>query len=136
MSADSAVLPVSSAPCAIDWSRATLDLPRDTGASGCPTGRVTLRNGKAVLGRKKISLLGVKAYGELTRDGRTDTVLHVHCESAVGVVSGDGSGNLLVATQRGDDAGHGGRPKLAAPRSPDPGCGQGRGQHAVQRGRA
>jgi hypothetical protein len=87
-------------PGAVDWSNMTVVMPTNAGRSGCPTGRVTVRNGTGVAGRKKVSLSRAKAYGDLTRDRVTDTVLYVHCESTGGVGSGDGAGNLLVATQR------------------------------------
>jgi hypothetical protein len=67
----------------------------------CPVGPVTFNGGQTVVGGKRVNPAENVVYGDLNGDGRPEAAFHVHCEDAVDA-SGDGSGHLMVVTQRAD----------------------------------
>ncbi|RKR90710.1 hypothetical protein BDK92_5091 [Micromonospora pisi] len=87
----------------VNWQRATIRLPTDRAGSTCPTGRFTSRGEVTVVGARTIKVDDTAlAHGDLDRDGRVEAVIHFHCEHTEGD-SGDGSGQLLVVTERGGE---------------------------------
>ncbi|MFI6760650.1 hypothetical protein ACIBF5_16100 [Micromonospora sp. NPDC050417] len=84
----------------VNWQRTTIRLPTDRAGSTCPTGRFTSRGETTVVGARTIKVDSTAlAHGDLDRDGRVEAVIHFHCEHTEGD-SGDGSGQLLVVTER------------------------------------
>jgi hypothetical protein len=80
----------------VDWKRATFVLPPNP---TCPTGRVTTRDERAIVGDKWLFVGETLSYGDLTGDGSPEAVVAVFCGRGPND-GGDGSGNLLVITWR------------------------------------
>lgn len=85
----------------VDWSRATivLPVPHKDEYRPCSGGKVRLRDGDGVVGDVRVKTRHL-VTDDVTGDARADAVLAVNCEGPGD--SGDGSGHLMVVTDRGD----------------------------------
>ncbi|WP_326557207.1 hypothetical protein [Micromonospora sp. NBC_01796] len=85
----------------VDWRRATVQLPADRAGSVCPTGRITTRGEETKVGSVTVKVRErALTLGDLDRDGHRDAVINFHCERNSDLDSSDGSGQLLVVTER------------------------------------
>jgi hypothetical protein len=87
------------------WSSATVLFPPAVKPyDQCPAGLVTFGSGRVVVRGKVVAPQhsNALAYGDLDGDGRPEAAFPIHCENDSPDESGDGSGHLIVVTQRAD----------------------------------